>query len=161
MACVVIIIFSIRLIFYLSYSENERLILKIKMIEKENCISKIFGYLSKFEKNFFVITDVESSSNFCLKYILDERTCEYRDYYYLKLKNNPIQGFLKAPVHIRESQNDSVTVNRDNYMNSIIDFSLFKSYIMEKGILDKDSIIDTYVHFLKIDPDERQMWYPR
>lgn len=146
MACV-IIIFFIRFIFYLSYSENERLILKIKMIEKENCIAKIFGYLTKFEKAFFVVTDVESSSDFCLKYIIDEKTCSPVDYYYIKFKNKSLKGFLKAPGHIRMLQND--TVNIYNYVSSIIDFSLFKAYIEAKNIIDKDSVIETYVHFLK------------
>jgi hypothetical protein len=54
-----ILLFTIRFIFYLNYSENERLILKIKMIEKENSISKLFGYLTKFEKAFFVVADIK------------------------------------------------------------------------------------------------------
>ncbi|MDR2040495.1 MAG: hypothetical protein LBQ60_21475, partial [Bacteroidales bacterium] len=82
----------------------------------------------------------------------DERYNSALDYYYLKIKNKPTQGFLKAPTHIRMIQNDTVSVNFDNYMNSIIDFSLFKAYIKEKDLSNKDSIIETYVHFLKYDP---------
>jgi len=145
----VIILFFVRFAFYLSYSENERLALKIKRIEKGNLIAKVFGFLTKFEKVFFVVTDVDSSSNFCLKYIIDEKTCSPVDYYYIKFKNKSLKGFLKAPAHIRMLQNEAVNI--DNYVNSIIDFSLFKAYITEKNIIDKDSIIETYVHFLKQD----------
>lgn len=47
-------------------------------------------------------------------------------------------------------QNDSINFN--NYVNSIIDFPLFKAYITEKGVNNKDSIIETYVQFLKFNP---------
>jgi hypothetical protein len=121
------------------------------MIEKGNCISKIFKYVNEYEKSFFVFANVvDSSSNICLKYILDERACEIQDYYYLKIVDKPIQGFLKTPAHIRMLQTDSVNFN--NYINTIIDFSLFKAYITEKKIFNKDSIINAYVHFLKYNP---------
>ena len=144
LSTIVLSLLIIRLVFYLGYSDNERVILKILKTKKETLLVRFLGYMTSFDKAGFIVEDL-GNINVNLKYVLDDRYGgNVIEYYYLKI-DNTFSGFLKASVGYRYSESHSKTFH--NVLSKIIDINLFNEYIRVKKISSKDSIIKTYIHF--------------